>query len=221
MDIRKEFLNFFKNKNHAIYESSSLVPDDASLLFTNAGMVQFKDIFTGKRKTKNKRVTSSQVCMRAGGKHNDLENVGYTARHHTLFEMLGNFSFGDYFKEEAIFFAFEFVTKVLNFNKDKIYISVHYSDDEAYNIWKKLVNENHIKKLGDEDNFWQMGDVGPCGPCSEIYIDQGESFKSENDYFGGSGDRFLEIWNLVSVSYTHLTLPTTIGWCRSRWSPYH
>ena len=201
MDIRKEFLNFFKNKNHAIYESSSLVPDDASLLFTNAGMVQFKDIFTGKRKTKNKRVTSSQVCMRAGGKHNDLENVGYTARHHTLFEMLGNFSFGDYFKEEAIFFAFEFVTKVLNFNKDKIYISVHYSDDEAYNIWKKLVNENHIKKLGDEDNFWQMGDVGPCGPCSEIYIDQGESFKSENDYFGGSGDRFLEIWNLVFMQY--------------------
>ena len=201
MNIREEFLNFFKNKNHAIIESSSLIPDDASLLFTNAGMVQFKDIFTGKRKLKDKRATSSQVCMRAGGKHNDLENVGYTARHHTLFEMLGNFSFGDYFKEEAILFAIEFVTKVLNFNKDKIYISVHHSDNEAYNIWKKLVNENHIKKLGDEDNFWQMGDVGPCGPCSEIYIDQGESFKSENDYFGGSGDRFLEIWNLVFMQY--------------------
>lgn len=203
MDIRQQFLDYFKRHNHRIYDSMPLVPDDASLLFTNAGMVQFKDIFTGKIPAPIiPRATSSQLCIRAGGKHNDLENVGYTARHHTLFEMLGNFSFGDYFKEEAIAFAWEFITKELAFSKDKIYISIHHSDDEAFNIWKKFISEERIKRFGDKDNFWQMGEVGPCGPCSEIYIDQGErDFKSKDDYFGGDGDRFLEIWNLVFMQY--------------------
>lgn len=203
MDIRQQFLDYFKRHNHRIYDSMPLVPDDASLLFTNAGMVQFKDIFTGKIPAPIiPRATSSQLCIRAGGKHNDLENVGYTARHHTLFEMLGNFSFGDYFKEEAIAFAWEFITKELAFSKDKIYISIHHSDDEAFNIWKKFISEERIKRFGDKDNFWQMGEVGPCGPCSEIYIDQGErDFKGKDDYFGGDGDRFLEIWNLVFMQY--------------------
>ncbi len=203
MDIRNEFLQFFKNKGHAIYPSMPLVPNDATLLFTNAGMVQFKDIFTGiVPRPSIPRATSSQLCMRAGGKHNDLENVGYTARHHTLFEMLGNFSFGDYFKEEAILFAWEFVTKNLGFKPKDLYISVHEKDDEAVKLWEKFVPVNRIKKMGDKDNFWQMGDSGPCGPCSEIYIDQGEKhFKGSEDYFGGEGDRFLEIWNLVFMQY--------------------
>ena len=203
MDIRQQFLDYFQAKNHQIYDSAPLVPNDASLLFTNAGMVQFKDIFTGKiPPPKIPRATSSQLCIRAGGKHNDLENVGYTARHHTLFEMLGNFSFGDYFKDEAIAVAWEFITRELGFSKDKIYISIHHSDDEAFNIWKKFVSEDRIKRFGDKDNFWQMGEVGPCGPCSEIYIDQGEEyFNSAEDYFGGEGDRFLEIWNLVFMQY--------------------
>ncbi|GAA8134069.1 alanine--tRNA ligase [Helicobacter pylori] len=203
MDIRNEFLQFFHNKGHAIYPSMPLVPNDATLLFTNAGMVQFKDIFTGMVPCPSiPRATSSQLCMRAGGKHNDLENVGYTARHHTLFEMLGNFSFGDYFKEEAILFAWEFVTKNLGFKPKDLYISVHEKDDEAVKLWEKFVPVNRIKKMGDKDNFWQMGDSGPCGPCSEIYIDQGEKhFKGSEDYFGGEGDRFLEIWNLVFMQY--------------------
>ncbi|GHQ03734.1 alanine--tRNA ligase [Helicobacter pylori] len=203
MDIRNEFLQFFQNKGHAIYPSMPLVPSDATLLFTNAGMVQFKDIFTGiVPRPSIPRATSSQLCMRAGGKHNDLENVGYTARHHTLFEMLGNFSFGDYFKEEAIFFAWEFVTKNLGFKPKDLYISVHEKDDEAVKLWEKFVPFDRIKKMGDKDNFWQMGDSGPCGPCSEIYIDQGEKhFKGSEDYFGGEGDRFLEIWNLVFMQY--------------------
>ncbi len=203
MDIRNEFLQFFKNKGHAIYPSMPLVPNDATLLFTNAGMVQFKDIFTGMVPCPSiPRATSSQLCMRAGGKHNDLENVGYTARHHTLFEMLGNFSFGDYFKEEAILFAWEFVTKNLGFKPKDLYISVHEKDDEAVKLWEKFVPFDRIKKMGDKDNFWQMGDSGPCGPCSEIYIDQGEKhFKGSEDYFGGEGDRFLEIWNLVFMQY--------------------
>ena len=203
MDIRQQFLDYFKAKNHQVYDSMPLVPNDASLLFTNAGMVQFKDIFTGKiPPPKIPRATSSQLCIRAGGKHNDLENVGYTARHHTLFEMLGNFSFGDYFKDEVIDFAWEFITRELGFSKDKIYISIHHSDDEAFNIWKKFVSEDKIKRFGDKDNFWQMGEVGPCGPCSEIYIDQGEKhFGGAEDYFGGEGDRFLEIWNLVFMQY--------------------
>ncbi|WQY71040.1 alanine--tRNA ligase [Helicobacter pylori] len=203
MDIRNEFLQFFKNKGHEIYPSMPLVPNDATLLFTNAGMVQFKDIFTGMvPRPSIPRATSSQLCMRAGGKHNDLENVGYTARHHTLFEMLGNFSFGDYFKEEAILFAWEFVTKNLGFKPKNLYISVHEKDDEAVKLWEKFVPVDRIKKMGDKDNFWQMGDSGPCGPCSEIYIDQGEKhFKGSEDYFGGEGDRFLEIWNLVFMQY--------------------
>ncbi|NHA17690.1 alanine--tRNA ligase [Helicobacter pylori] len=203
MDIRNEFLQFFKNKGHEIYPSMPLVPNDATLLFTNAGMVQFKDIFTGIVPHPSiPRATSSQLCMRAGGKHNDLENVGYTARHHTLFEMLGNFSFGDYFKEEAILFAWEFVTKNLGFKPKDLYISVHEKDDEAVKLWEKFVPVDRIKKMGDKDNFWQMGDSGPCGPCSEIYIDQGEKhFKGSEDYFGGEGDRFLEIWNLVFMQY--------------------
>ncbi|WRA64851.1 alanine--tRNA ligase [Helicobacter pylori] len=203
MDIRNEFLQFFKNKGHEIYPSMPLVPNDATLLFTNAGMVQFKDIFTGiVPRPSIPRATSSQLCMRAGGKHNDLENVGYTARHHTLFEMLGNFSFGDYFKEEAILFAWEFVTKNLGFKPKNLYISVHEKDDEAVKLWEKFVPVDRIKKMGDKDNFWQMGDSGPCGPCSEIYIDQGEKhFKGSEDYFGGEGDRFLEIWNLVFMQY--------------------
>ncbi|WQT16051.1 alanine--tRNA ligase [Helicobacter pylori] len=203
MDIRNEFLQFFQNKGHEIYPSMPLVPNDATLLFTNAGMVQFKDIFTGIVPRPNiPRAASSQLCMRAGGKHNDLENVGYTARHHTLFEMLGNFSFGDYFKEEAILFAWEFVTKNLGFKPKDLYISVHEKDDEAVKLWEKFVPVDRIKKMGDKDNFWQMGDSGPCGPCSEIYIDQGEKhFKGSEDYFGGEGDRFLEIWNLVFMQY--------------------
>ncbi|WRE34414.1 alanine--tRNA ligase [Helicobacter pylori] len=203
MDIRNEFLQFFHNKGHAVYPSMPLVPNDATLLFTNAGMVQFKDIFTGMvPRPSVPRAASSQLCMRAGGKHNDLENVGYTARHHTLFEMLGNFSFGDYFKEEAILFAWEFVTKNLGFKPKDLYISVHEKDDEAVKLWEKFVPVDRIKKMGDKDNFWQMGDSGPCGPCSEIYIDQGEKhFKGSEDYFGGEGDRFLEIWNLVFMQY--------------------
>ncbi|GAA8042349.1 alanine--tRNA ligase [Helicobacter pylori] len=203
MDIRNEFLQFFQNKGHEIYPSMPLVPNDATLLFTNAGMVQFKDIFTGMvPRPSIPRAASSQLCMRAGGKHNDLENVGYTARHHTLFEMLGNFSFGDYFKEEAILFAWEFVTKNLGFKPKNLYISVHEKDDEAVKLWEKFVPVDRIKKMGDKDNFWQMGDSGPCGPCSEIYIDQGEKhFKGSEDYFGGEGDRFLEIWNLVFMQY--------------------
>ncbi|PAF54550.1 alanine--tRNA ligase [Helicobacter sp. 13S00482-2] len=203
IDIRNKFLKFFKSKGHQIYESMPLVPDDASLLFTNAGMVQFKDIFTGKIPTPEiKRATSAQLCIRAGGKHNDLENVGYTARHHTLFEMLGNFSFGDYFKKDAISYAWEFVTKELGFSENVLYVTVHQDDDEAFSLWSEHIDPSRIKKMGDADNFWQMGDTGPCGPCSEIFVDQGdEFFHSEEDYFGGDGDRFLEIWNLVFMQY--------------------
>jgi alanyl-tRNA synthetase len=203
MDIRKAFLDYFATRGHAVMESSPLVPDDATLLFTNAGMVQFKDIFTGAKPIPaNHRATSSQTCIRAGGKHNDLENVGFTARHHTFFEMLGNFSFGDYFKEDAIKYAWEFVTDELGLPKEKLWITIHDSDDEAGEIWKKYVPAERIVKMGDKDNFWQMGDTGPCGPCSEIHFDQGaEKFCSDEDYLGGEGDRFLEIWNLVFMQY--------------------
>jgi len=203
MDIRKAFLDYFAERGHSIVDSSALVPDDASLLFTNAGMVQFKDIFTGAKPIPSSpRAASSQTCIRAGGKHNDLENVGFTARHHTFFEMLGNFSFGDYFKEDAIRYAWEFVTEQLNLPKEKLWITIHDSDDEAGEIWKKYVPAERIVKMGDKDNFWQMGDTGPCGPCSEIHFDQGEEkFNSEEDYLGGEGDRFLEIWNLVFMQY--------------------
>jgi len=185
--------------------SSPLVPNDDSLLFTNAGMVQFKKIFTGEEPIPNPpRATSSQTCIRAGGKHNDLDNVGYTARHHTFFEMLGNFSFGDYFKKEAIAYAWEFVTSkdYLNLPIDRLWVTVHESDDEAYELWKEHISEDRILRFGDKDNFWQMGDTGPCGPCSEIFYDQGaEHFNSKEDVMGGEGDRFLEIWNLVFMQY--------------------
>ncbi|MCE3037008.1 alanine--tRNA ligase [Helicobacter sp. faydin-H20] len=202
MDIREKFLNFFSQKGHQVYSSMPLVPDDSTLLFTNAGMVQFKEIFTGKVPTPpTPRATSSQLCIRAGGKHNDLENVGFTRRHHTLFEMLGNFSFGDYFKKDAIAYAWEFVTEVLGFDKSRLYVSVHENDKEAFEIWCQYVDSARIKKMGDKDNFWQMGDTGPCGPCSEIFVDQGEEFNDKEDYFGGDGDRFLEIWNLVFMEF--------------------
>ena len=203
MDIRKEYLEFFKSKGHEIIPSAPLVPDDATLLFTNAGMVPFKSIFTGDipRPTPPIR-TSCQTCIRAGGKHNDLDNVGYTARHHTFFEMLGNFSFGDYFKKEAIAYAWEFVTEILKLPKDRLYVTVHENDDEAYEIWQKHIDKDRIYKFGDKDNFWAMGDTGPCGPCSEIFYDQGsEHFNSDEDYMGGDGDRFLEIWNLVFMQF--------------------
>ncbi|KLD98012.1 alanine--tRNA ligase [Aliarcobacter butzleri] len=203
MDIRKEYLEFFRSKGHEVISSMPLVPDDPTLMFTNAGMVQFKDIFTGAVPTpKNKRATSCQLCVRAGGKHNDLENVGYTARHHTLFEMLGNFSFGDYFKEDAIAYAWEFITVNLALPIDKLWVTVHNNDDEAFDIWSKYINPSRIMRFGDKDNFWSMGDTGACGPCSEIFYDQGEeNFNGEEDYMGGDGDRFLEIWNLVFMQY--------------------
>lgn len=202
MDIRSKFLDFFQKKGHQVYGSMPLVPEDSSLLFTNAGMVQFKDIFIGKIPTPTiPRATSSQLCIRAGGKHNDLENVGFTRRHHTLFEMLGNFSFGDYFKKDAIAYAWEFVTEVLGFDKSVLYVTIHESDDEAFEIWSHHIDPSRIKRMGDKDNFWQMGDTGPCGPCSEIFVDQGEAFNTAEDYFGGDGDRFLEIWNLVFMQF--------------------
>ncbi|SFV65788.1 Alanyl-tRNA synthetase [hydrothermal vent metagenome] len=212
MDIRKSFLDFFQSKGHRLVPSSPLVPDDPTLMFTNAGMVQFKNIFTGEAPIPNPpRATSSQTCLRAGGKHNDLDNVGYTARHHTLFEMLGNFSFADYFKEEAIAYAWEFITSenYLNLPEEKLWVTVHDSDDEAHDIWKKYISEDRIMRFGDKDNFWQMGDTGPCGPCSEIFYDQGEeNFHSEEDVMGGEGDRFLEIWNLVFMQYERDTKGT-------------
>jgi alanyl-tRNA synthetase len=203
MDIRKEYLEFFKNKGHDIISSMPLVPDDPTLMFTNAGMVQFKDIFTGAiPRPSNPKATSCQLCIRAGGKHNDLENVGYTARHHTLFEMLGNFSFGDYFKKDAIAYAWEFLTINLDLPIDKLWVTIHESDDEAYDLWKEHIDASRIKRFGDKDNFWSMGDTGACGPCSEIFYDQGsEHFNSDEDCLGGEGDRFLEIWNLVFMQY--------------------
>ncbi len=203
MDIREEYLRFFESKQHSRVASAPLVPDDATLLFNNAGMVPFKSIFTGEiPRPANPRATSCQTCIRAGGKHNDLENVGHTARHHTFFEMMGNFSFGDYFKEEAIGFAWEFITKVLELDIDKLWVTVHDSDDEAEEMWKKHIAADRIMRLGDADNFWSMGDTGPCGPCSEIFYDQGhEEFNGPEDKMGGEGDRFLEIWNLVFMQY--------------------
>ena len=203
MDIRKEYLEFFKSKGHEVISSMPLVPDDPTLMFTNAGMVQFKDIFTGAiPRPENPRATSCQLCVRAGGKHNDLENVGYTARHHTLFEMLGNFSFGDYFKVDAIAYAWEFITVNLALPVEKLWVTVHESDDEAFDIWTKFIDPSRIIRFGDKDNFWAMGDTGACGPCSEIFYDQGEEhFNGPEDKMGGDGDRFLEIWNLVFMQY--------------------
>lgn len=203
MDVRKAYLEFFASKGHEIIPSAPLIPDDASLLFTNAGMVPFKSIFTGAVPRPNPPIrTSCQTCIRAGGKHNDLDNVGYTARHHTFFEMLGNFSFGEYFKKEAIAYAWEFITCVLKLPKEKLYVSIYEKDDEAYELWQEHISKERIYRFGQKDNFWQMGETGPCGPCSEIYYDQGsEHFNSKEDYMGGDGDRFLEIWNLVFMQY--------------------
>ena len=203
-EIRKAFLDYFSSKTHAVINSSSLVPEnDPSLLFTNAGMVQFKDVFLGKDKRAYSRAVSSQRCVRAGGKHNDLENVGYTARHHTFFEMLGNFSFGDYFKEDAIRFAWEFLTDILKLPEDRLWITVHVSDQEAEDIWLNEIgiDPERITRL-DEDNFWQMGDTGPCGPCTEIFWDHGEHVSggppgSPDDDL----DRYIEIWNLVFMQF--------------------
>ena len=207
-DTRETFKNFFKKNDHEPISSSPLIPqNDPTLMFTNSGMVQFKNVFTGIEKRNYKRATTSQKCVRAGGKHNDLENVGYTPRHHTFFEMLGNFSFGDYFKEQAISYAWELITKEFQLPKDKLCVTVFSEDQEAYDLWKKIAgfDDNKIIKISTSDNFWSMGDTGPCGPCSEIFYDHGEHL------FGGppgskdeDGDRFIEIWNLVFMQYEQI-----------------
>ncbi len=203
-EIREAFLSYFESKNHKRLPSSSLIPqDDPTLLFTNAGMNQFKDVFLGQRKVDYKRATTSQKCIRAGGKHNDLENVGETARHHTFFEMLGNFSFGDYFKEDAIKFAWEFVRKNLELPADRLYASVYNDDDEAFALWEKIAPElknGRILRFGEKDNFWSMGETGPCGPCSEIHFDRGEQY-GKDATVNDDGDRFMEIWNLVFMQF--------------------
>ena len=204
-EIRSQFLEYFQENGHTIVSSSPLIPgNDPTLLFTNAGMVQFKDVFTGEEARPYHRAATSQRCVRAGGKHNDLENVGYTARHHTFFEMLGNFSFGDYFKEDAIHFAWQFLTERLRLPKERLWVTVHHSDQEAEDIWiqKIGVDPNRLSRLGDKDNFWSMGDTGPCGPCSEIFYDHGPDVAggppgSEDDDL----DRYIEIWNLVFMQF--------------------
>ena len=208
-DVRKKFLNYFKKNDHQIVESSNLVPNnDPTLMFTNSGMVQFKNVFTGLEKRSYKTATTSQKCVRAGGKHNDLENVGYTPRHHTFFEMLGNFSFGDYFKEQAIHHAWNLLTKDFGLPKEKLSVTVFHEDEDAFNLWKKIagLNESKIIKISTSDNFWSMGDTGPCGPCSEIFYDHGDKLKggppgSPNE----DGDRFIEIWNLVFMQYEQIS----------------
>lgn len=205
-EIRESFLSFFESRGHTRVASSSLVPlGDPTLLFTNAGMVQFKNVFLGLEKRSYVRATTAQKCVRAGGKHNDLDNVGFTGRHHTFFEMLGNFSFGDYFKEDAIKFAWDFLTNVLQLPKDRLYITVFREDDEAEELWKKIAGlpQSRIMRLGEKDNFWAMGDTGPCGPCSEIVIDRGEEFSCGPNCGIGKCDcdRFLELWNLVFMQY--------------------
>jgi len=205
-DIRTRFLQYFETKGHAVIESSSLVPhDDPTLLFTNAGMVQFKRVFMGEEQREYVRAATSQLCVRAGGKHNDLENVGHTARHHTFFEMLGNFSFGDYFKKEAIDYAWEFLTRELGLDPDQLWVSVYREDDEAYELWEQIEDlpQGRIVRLGEADNFWAMGDTGPCGPCSEIHIDQGVATGcgQPDCAVGCDCDRFLELWNLVFMQF--------------------
>src|SRR3978361_2139149 len=207
-DIRATFLGFFARNGHEAVPSSPLVPrNDPSLLFANSGMVQFKNVFTGQEKRSFSRATSAQKCVRAGGKHNDLDNVGYTARHHTFFEMLGNFSFGDYFKAHAIELAWNLVTREFGLPKDKLTATVYIDDDEAFELWKKIagLSESRIIRIAGADNFWQMGDTGPCGPCSEIFYDPGDKI------WGGppgspeaDGDRFIEIWNLVFMQFEQL-----------------
>ena len=208
-EVRSSFLNYFKNNNHKIVDSSNLVPtNDPTLMFTNSGMVQFKNVFTGLEKRDYKRATTSQKCVRAGGKHNDLENVGYTPIHHTFFEMLGNFSFGDYFKDTAIELAWNLITKEFGLPKKRISASVYSDDEEAYKYWKKIagLSSDKIYKISTSDNFWSMGDLGPCGPCSEIFFDHGDHLEggppgTENQ----DGDRFIEIWNLVFMQYEQVS----------------
>ena len=204
-EIRKKFLDYFERQGHSIEPSSSLVPqNDKTLLFTNSGMVPFKDVFSGAEKRPYKRAASCQRCVRAGGKHNDLENVGYTARHHTFFEMLGNFSFGDYFKKDAIRFAWEFLTNEINLPPERLWVSVFEDDDEAEDIWVNEIGfpKNRISRCGAKDNFWQMGDTGPCGPCSEIFYDHGESIPGgPPGHADEDGDRYIEIWNLVFTQF--------------------
>ena len=208
-EIRNTFLKYFEKNDHTIVESSNLVPNnDPTLMFANSGMVQFKNVFTGLEKRDYKRATTSQKCVRAGGKHNDLENVGYTPRHHTFFEMLGNFSFGDYFKEKAILLAWDLITKDFGLDKNRLYFTVFSEDDEAFNLWKKITGfgDDKIIRIPTSDNFWSMGETGPCGPCSEIFYDHGEHLK------GGlpgtkdqDGDRYIEIWNLVFMQYEQVS----------------
>ncbi len=208
-DIRRTFISYFDKNIHTVVKSSNLVPEnDPTLMFVNSGMVQFKNVFTGIENKSFKRAVTSQKCVRAGGKHNDLENVGHTARHHTFFEMLGNFSFGDYFKEEAIYFAWDFLTKELSFPENKLLVTIYHEDDEAKTLWKKIsgLDDKKIIPISTSDNFWSMGDTGPCGPCSEIFYDHGDGI------FGGppgskneDGDRFIEIWNLVFMQYEQVS----------------
>src|SRR5262244_491324 len=204
-DIRKSFLDFFARNDHQVVPSSSLVPrNDPTLMFTNAGMVQFKNVFTGLEKRPYLRAVSAQKCVRAGGKHNDLDNVGYTARHHTFFEMLGNFSFGDYFKERAIPLAWELVTKEYGLDAKRLVITIYYDDEEAYRIWKKVTGfaDDKIIRIATSDNFWAMGDTGPCGPCSEIFFDHGPKIPGgPPGSADADGDRFIEIWNLVFMQF--------------------
>ena len=208
-EIRSTFLDYFHRNGHEIVSSSPLVPrNDPTLMFTNAGMVQFKNVFTGLEQRPYKRATTAQKCVRAGGKHNDLDNVGYTARHHTFFEMLGNFSFGDYFKEEAISFAWNLLTKEFCLPKEKLLVTVYHEDDDAAELWKKIagLTNDKIIRISTNDNFWAMGDTGPCGPCSEIFYDHGDKIwggvpgSAEED-----GDRYIEIWNLVFMQYEQIT----------------
>jgi len=208
-EVRNTFLKYFEKNDHKIVESSNLVPNnDPTLMFTNSGMVQFKNVFTGLEKKDFKRATTSQKCVRAGGKHNDLENVGYTPRHHTFFEMLGNFSFGDYFKERAIELAWNLITKDFGLNKKKLYFTVFQEDNESFNLWKKVtgLGDDRIIKISTSDNFWSMGETGPCGPCSEIFFDHGDHLKgglpgSKNQ----DGDRYIEIWNLVFMQFEQVS----------------
>ena len=208
-EVRSSFLNYFKKNDHKIVDSSNLVPtNDPTLMFTNSGMVQFKNVFTGLEKRDYKKVTTSQKCVRAGGKHNDLENVGYTPIHHTFFEMLGNFSFGDYFKDTAIELAWNLITKEFNLPKKRISASVYSDDEEAYNYWKKIagLSSDKIYKISTSDNFWSMGDLGPCGPCSEIFFDHGDHLEGgPPGSVNQDGDRFIEIWNLVFMQYEQVS----------------
>src|SRR4249919_3105873 len=206
--VRATFLDYFRKNGHEVVPSAPLVPrNDPTLMFTNAGMVQFKNVFTGQETRPYVRAATSQKCVRAGGKHNDLDNVGYTGRHHTFFEMLGNFSFGDYFKSDAIAFAWELMTKEYGLPKDKLYVSVFREDDEAERLWQEVagVSKDRIFRLDEKDNFWQMGDTGPCGPCSEIHYDLGpenaEPGREHEQFPLDGGGRFVEIWNLVFMQF--------------------